>query len=200
MTAFTRTTITNLALRELTASRIEDFDDDQAEAIIARDVWDQAVGKTLERHEWQFAMKGVELARSAVVPAVRYAYAYTLPGDFVRLGAVAANSNMAPVLDQEDGFVVRDDGLWSNAERVFIEYVYNAPAIGTWPHRFVDVLVADLASVMASPLKSTAERERLEQLADKRLRIGRAIDSAQQQVGRRPAGSWRSAARGSWRG
>lgn len=199
MTAATRTTIVNLALRELGATRVDDYEDRTPEGVIARDCWEQAVRKALARHEWQFALKGAELARSSTTPATRFAYRYTLPGDFVRLAAVSSVSQMFPRLDMDGGFVMRDGSIDSDAETVFVEYVFDAPAIGAWSPWFIDVLVADLASVMASPLKSTTERERLEQLAEKRLREGRGIDSVQKAQRSIMPGGWRSAARGAWR-
>lgn len=199
MTAATRTTIVNLALRELGATRVDDYTESSPEAVIARDCWEQAVRKALARHEWQFAIKGAELARSATAPTTRFDYRYTLPGDFVRLAAVSASDTMSPRLDQDGGFVMRDGSIDTSSETVFVEYVYDAPAIGTWTPWFIDVLVADYASVMASPLKSTTERERLEQLAEKRLREGRGIDSVQKSQRSVYPGGWRSAARGGWR-
>lgn len=200
MTAATRTEITNLALREIGATRIEDWNDLDPSAIVARDVWDQARRTALGRHSWQFAMKGVELSRASVTPPTRYLYRYTLPGDFVRLDAAADNDRMDPVLDEFDGFVQRDGSIDANAERVWVEYVYDAPSIGAWPPWFCGVMAADLAALMSGPLKSTAERERLEQLADKRLKSGMSTDSIQQAARQRKAGGWRRAARGSWRG
>lgn len=199
MTAATRTTIVNLAMRELGTSRVDDYTDRTPEAVIARDCWEQAVRKALARHEWQFAIKAAELARSATTPTTRFDYRYTLPGDFVRLAAVSGNDTMSPRLDQDGGFVLRDGSIDTSSEYVFIEYVYDAPAIGTWSPWFIDVLVADYASVMASPLKSTTERERLEQLAEKRLREGRGIDSVQKAQRSPQSGGWRVAARGGWR-
>jgi hypothetical protein len=199
MTALTRTEIVNLALREVGASRVDDWNEASPEAVIARDMWTQAVRKALARHEWQFAMTTAELARASATPAARYLYRYTLPGNFVRLATVADNDRLDPVLDEGQGFVIRNGSLEASAERVFIDYVYDAPSIGTWPPWFIDVLTADYASVMASPLKSATERARLEQLAEKRLREGRGIDSVQQQVQRIRPGSWRMAAKGAWR-
>jgi hypothetical protein len=197
MTSLTRTDIINLALREIGTDRIDDWQESTPEADVARDMWEQAVRMTLARHEWTFSMKAASLARSANVPTVRYDYSYTLPGDFVRLGSVSDMSTMEPPLLD---YVMRSDGIWTSASAVYIEYVGYTddtdPAIGTWPAWFVNVLVCDLASLMASPLKSTTERERLEQLAEKRLRSGRTIDSQQDPPKRWREGSWVMAKRG----
>lgn len=197
MTDHTRTSIINLALREIGTDRIEIDTESTPEADVARDVWDQAVRHALGRHEWQFAMKGRGLALSASVPEVRYTKVFTLPGDFVRLGSVSEYATMEPPLLD---FVMRTDGIHCSKASCYIEYVYYVddtdPAIGTWPAWFVNVLAADLASLMASPLKSTTERERLEQLALDRLRTGRTIQSQQGAPQRWREGSWVTAHRG----
>jgi hypothetical protein len=142
-------------------------------------------------------MKAASLARSANTPAVRYDYCYTLPGNFVRLGAISDSQTMEPPLYD---YAMRDDGIWTSASAVYIEYVHytddTSPAIGAWPAWFTNVLVCDLASLMASPLKSTTERERLEQLAQSRLRSGRSIDSQQSPPERWRDGTWVQAKRG----
>lgn len=189
----TRTSIVNLALREIGTTRIDNWSDNVPEADIARDVWDHAVRNCLARHEWRFAMKGAQLNRSTVIPVTRYAYIYTLPGDYVRLGSISEQAVMEPPLLE---FRILEDGVHTNATSVYVEYVYNAPVIGTWSPWFVDVLVCDLASLMASPLKSSAERERLEQLAMSRLRGGRSIDSQHGPSLSHRGGSWVNAARG----
>ena len=197
MTDNTRTSLVNLALREIGTDRIDAWDEASPEADVARDVWGQAVRQALARHEWHFAMTSRSLARSSATPAVRYDYIYTLPGDFVRIGSVSEYATMEPPLID---YVMRADGIHCSKASCYIEYVYyvddEAPAIGTWPPWFVQVFTADLASLMASPLKSTTERERLEQLALDRLRTGRTIDSQQSPPKRWREGSWVTAHRG----
>lgn len=193
MTALTRTGIINLALREIGTDRIENYTDSGVAEDVANDVWDQAVLITLSRHEWRFAMRSASLPRSSTTPTTRYEYAYTLPGDFVRLGSLSDMETMEPPLDD---FSITENGVETNATAVYCEYVYNAPSEGAWSPWFVHVFVADLASFMAGPLKHVSERERLEQLAEKRLREGRSIDSQHQRVRFTREGSWIRAARG----
>ena len=199
MTAMTRTDILNLALREIGASRVDDFSEASAEAVIGRDCWEQAVRKALSRHEWQFAMKVAQCGRDGSVPVARYDYRYVVPADCIRLAYVADNTLFEPVLDQGAGYVQRAGFIETSALLVYVEYVYDAPSIGVWPSWFIDVLVADYASVMSSPLKSTTERERLEKLAEKRLSEARSLDSSQRPKHVPRPGGWRLAASGGWR-
>lgn len=193
MTALTRTDLVNLALREIGTDRVDDYTENSPEASVASDVWTQAVRMTLARHEWHFAMQSASLPQSATVPITRHDYVYTLPGDFIRLGSVSQYDTMEPPLLD---YVMRADGIHASVAAVFIDYVYDAPAIGTWSPWFISVFTADLASLMASPLKSSTERERLEELALARLRTGRTIDSQQGPVKMHRGGSWIDAHRG----
>ena len=99
-----------------------------------------------------------------------------------------------------EDFMVAGNTLLTSTDYVFIEYVYDAPAIGAWPAYFNHYLAALLASEMASPLKSTTERERLEGLIEKRLGHARSLDSVQGPVLTLPTSNWLSAMRGLRRG
>lgn len=192
-----RTEIVNLALREIGTFRVDDWTDDAPEADVARDVWDQARRMTLSRHEWHFAKAFRQLARSAETPAARWTYYYTLPADCLRTCIVSARAGLD---DEFTGYDITEQGVATDATAIFIEYIRDHTTEGTWPAWFVSVMVADLASLMASPLKSETARERLEKLAMSRLAQARSLDSQQAPVKAFPVGSWVSAARGArWR-
>lgn len=198
-TSFTETNVVNLALREIGTYRIESFTEGSPEARAARDVWDQVVWSSLEAHEWTFAKKYASLARiTTETPAARWTYAYQLPSDFVRLGAVADNSTMRPEM-AEDEFENLDGKLYTDAEYVYLAYVYAKTTPGTWPAYFVDYVAACLAARISSVLKATTERERLEQLRVVQLGRSRSLDSVQTPVKVQAAGQWRAAMMGSWR-
>lgn len=193
MTSRTRTSLINEALREIGTDRIEDADERTVEADVARDVYDKARRMSLARHGWRFAIKGASLARSSETPATRYDYLYTLPGDFVRLEVISEYQTMEPPLE---AFTFVSQGVLTSAALVYIEYVYDAPPEGAWPSWFADLFVADLASLMSSPLKSETVRERMEQLANNRLATARSLDSQHRPVKRYREGNWVTAMRG----
>lgn len=195
MSAWTKTSVTNLALREIGTYRINDFDaDTSAEARVARDVWDLVLAVALEAHEWMWASKDASLTRIGAA-ATRFAYEYQLPADFVRLGRVCPDSVMSVALDGSQ-FAVHDGKVLCSESYVYISYVYNKSTPGTWPGYFVSYFAAVLAAEMASALKSTTERERLEQLQVKRLAEARIRDSVQTPVQLIGAGRWRQAMQG----
>ncbi len=197
-TGFTSTTIANLALREIGTYRIEDFNESSPEARVVRDVWDQVVRSALEAHEWTWAKKYAALSRLGETPAARWTYAYGVPDDFVRLVTVSANSTMRPEM-AEDEYEFLDEKIYTDAETPYLAYVYSKTTVGTWPAYFVDYVAVALAARLASVLKATTERERLEQLRIATLGRSRSLDSVQTPIKVLAAGQWRAAMMGSWR-
>lgn len=196
MTALTETGLVNLALREIGAYRIEALNENSSEAAIARDVMPEAVRFCLSVHDWRFALKLEQLQRSnSFTPAARFSFAYQLPADFIRLGTVADNERMSPVLEDYD-YTIAGGFVLASTEFLFCEYVHHHITYSTWPAWFTRYVTAVLASEMASPLKSTTERERLEALAKDRLGHARSVDSVQMPVKRPPMGRWQQAMMG----
>jgi hypothetical protein len=191
-----RTDIVNLALLDVGVKpSVASWDEDSTEAEYARAAWDQAVAEALTAHSWLFATKQVQLQRSGTEPVARYEYAYELPGDYVRLGAIADSDRMYPPLRDYRPFSV--DGrlmIAASAEYVFIEYVYNAPNIGYWPPHFVKFLSAVLAVPLSNSLKTI--RQDLDKLVTQRLAHAKSIDSLQLPPREPPMTGWQRAMRG----
>jgi hypothetical protein len=84
----------------------------------------------------------------------------------------------------------------TNEASCFVEYVALLEDPASWAPHFVDYFVAVLASKIASPLKSTVERGRLVEYAEKSaLPMARSIDSTLQPPKRPPLGNWIKAMR-----
>lgn len=195
MASWTETDITNLALREIGSYRINDYaTGTEAEAKVARDVWPFTLVAALEAHEWMWATKDAALTRIGAA-STRFDYEWQLPSDFIRLGRVSDDSNMLRLLDSQH-FAIQDGKLLCSSDALYVSYVYNKSTPGTWPGYFASYFAAFLAAEMAAPLKSTTERERLEQLKDRRLAEARVRDSVQTPVQLMQTGNWRQAMRG----
>lgn len=195
MSTLTRTGIMNLALREICALRVDDWQEDSPHADIGRDVWDQARRKALSRTEWSFARRTRKLGQTTAETDSAFTYKYGRPGDFIRFVQAADNVDFEPIMYDHD-FLEEDGSYYSDAENFYLRFVYDHETVGAWPPLFVDVLVADLAAVMASPLKSTTAREGLEELALKRLRDGRSGEGSQKPTVFMPASRWVRAQKG----
>ena len=184
----TKTSIVNQALREIGSYRVDDIDTDPgADAQVARDIWETCRRFALSCNEWRFATRTVQLAQLAIAPVGPYAVAYAMPSDLIYLGAVANTSTLDPPLREWD---VMDNVLFAKDHAIFISYTYDHITTGLWPAWFVDYMVALLAARMASALKSTTERQRLEDLAMKRQGYAKSADGSQQPVRRQPEGDW----------
>lgn len=189
----TKTTVSNLALREIGTYRIEDFDtEDSAEAEVLRDVWDDTLRSCLSRHEWRFAMKQAQLQQGDT-PTARYDYQYRLPADYVRLSVVSDQETMEPQTDWDVVYMAGEPvpSVISASDACYVEYVALIEDPASWAPHFVDYFVAVLASRIAAPLKSTVERGRLVDYAEKAaLPMARSIDSTMQPSKRPPLGNW----------
>lgn len=197
MAAFTRTYVTNLALALIGTERIEDYNDDDAAAALARDVWDVCVLECLEAHEWRWAAETTQL-QQGTNPDVGYDHKYQLPANFARINAVYSSSTMLQGEIIED-WEIRGGWLHTDSDYVFIDYVRDDVAIGAWPAYFAQYVAAVLAFHISSTQKSTSETERFYQVAMQRLGIARSRDSTQQPTRRPPPGRWIRAVRGNYR-
>lgn len=188
----TTTTVANLALREIGTYRIESFEEDSADAEIVRDLWEDTLRSCLSRHEWRFAMKQVELQQGDS-PVARFAYSYPLPADYIRMSSACERSDANdPIMDFE---IVHNTSfpnpvMLTDAKSVFLDYVALIEDPNYWSPWFVDFFVVTLASKLAAPLKSTTEKQRLEELVDVKLRHARSVDSTMQSPRRPPVGNW----------
>lgn len=191
-----RTSIVNLALLDVgVAPSVESWDEDSTEAEYARAAWDQAVAEALVAHSWLFATKQAQLQRYGTDPSARYEYAYNLPSDYVRLGAISDNDTMYPPLRDYRPFAV--DGLLmigASAEEVWIEYIYNAPEVGRWPPHFIKFLSAVLAVPLSNAMKTV--RQDLDKVVTQRLAHAKSIDSLQLPPREPPLSNWQLAMRG----
>ena len=188
MTSLSKTTVVNLALRELGTYRIDDVDTtDSPEAQVARDLWEATRLLALSMHEWTFAAAFATLQPLADPPPGLYGYAYQLPGDVLYLGTISERPSLDPILRD---FEMIGSQIWTDKAPLYCSYTRDHTIVGQWPAWFVDYMVATLASRMCSPLKTMVERDRLEKLADMRLGRARSIDSTQQPVRRVPEGNW----------
>lgn len=172
------------------------YDERSASAEVANDVWDHAVRLALTAHDWPFARRVEELARRNMTPKLSYQYVYQQPSDFLRRGRISDSSSHFDGQPEFACYQLTEHGYETDAETIFLEYIYDRPAEAVWPPFFVDYFVALLAAKITSPLKSARAKQGLEQLADARLASARSQSSSQQPRQRIPMGRWASARRG----
>lgn len=79
------TSICNLALQKLGASRIVSLSENSRNAESVSAAYPQQRDNELRKYLWKFAKKRATLAASAVAPAFTYDNAFPVPADFLRL-------------------------------------------------------------------------------------------------------------------
>ncbi len=151
-----QTEIANLALRRFSQSRITDINQNSPAANAIRDVWDNSRRSALRAYPWNFAKTPAELAASATTPLFKWAYAYPLPVDFLRLlscNSVPAGTSVT-YFDIGSGQPYASDRpvLLSNYSTAQIEYIRDETEFETWSDDFVEAFSYKLAHAVAPAL------------------------------------------------
>jgi len=154
-----------------------------------------AVKWCLEKGQWKFAMRSVQLDYSPSVepgfPGLQYAF--NLPDDLVRLAGVFQDESMkVPYLDyrEEGGF------LWGNLETMYVRYVSDDESCGgdfsLWPQSFIELVEIHLAAKVAKPLTQDDNlQDKLEAKRDRIvLKAALARDAMEEPTKFPPPGSW----------
>jgi hypothetical protein len=192
-----RTDVINIALQAVSANQIADPDEDTESARQTKLVYDQCVREELESHAWFFAKTQASLPANFAAPAFKYAVAYNLPPDFIRLVelddkwvfSVLRGVDTAPVPFYEmNGRSILTD-ITAPLKITYIRDVVNETA--TWSPLFISAVALALATKVAMPLTKS---EGMVALMDKRYReaVSRArrANAIQQPPAHMPDGSW----------
>jgi len=171
--------ICSRALLKLGAASIASFDDGTAEAEITGNLYEGVRDALLSTHPWNFATGQVALARLAVEPVADFAYAFQLPGDFLRALSVGHGGAGRGVI-----YRIAERRLHTNSPDVVLSYIFR-PVESEYPPFFAQLLVARLAAEFCIPLtESTSRAESLLKIFESDLRRARNIDAQQDTPGR----------------
>lgn len=162
------------ALIRIGAAPVSAFDDGSAEAEIAGALYAPVRDALLSAYPWSFATGQAALNRLAEPPAADYAFAFTLPTDFLR-ALSAGNGGRGRGLSYRLGRGV----LLCDAEEVLLTYIFR-PEPEEFPPFFDAALIARLAAEFCIPVtENTSRAEALYRLADLEFRRARQIDAQQ---------------------
>jgi len=146
----TTTEVCNLALSEIGAKLLTDFDTDTSEeARACRLHYAQTRDALLRRHQWNFAQTRVDLVEADDAPISDWDTAWELPADCVRVISLPSDSPYKP--HQEfavEGRLV----LVRDLTEVTLLYISNAVPIADWDPLFVDALALALAGKLAKSI------------------------------------------------
>lgn len=146
----TETEICNLALSEIGARQLVDFDTDTTEeARACRLHYAQTRDALLRRHQWNFALTRADLDEAADEPISDWDTAWELPADCVRVISLPSDTPYKP--HQEfavEGRLVLVRGL----DAVTLLYVSSAAPIADWDPLFIDAMALSLAIKLAKSI------------------------------------------------
>lgn len=106
------------------------------------------IEEILGQFDWNGASRRIQLAESAESPVFGFAHAYQLPADFLRL--VSAETDAEP-------YKVEGDRLLTDAEEVYLVYVFRPSEPNQLPHYLKKAIISGLAYRLTTPLSSNEQ-------------------------------------------
>lgn len=171
--------IWNTALQRLGTRRVDTDTEDTAEAEALEAVYDDALAEVLEAHPWSFARKAVQLSRLVATPVEVWAYFYALPADLVSIIRVSDGTDNCEVFtgpsipyERQD-----DDRIATDAEAVYLAYIYASTDPNLWTPSFRSALAWKLATEVAYQLaESTTKTDWCESKYQTELMKAKSLD------------------------
>ncbi|WP_294609746.1 hypothetical protein [uncultured Gilliamella sp.] len=150
---------------------IADFSDDNTQARLVYNLFEDVKDSLLRSHPWNFAIKRTKLSPLADVPAYGYKYKFNTPSDLIRLLSIDS-----PAIGLD--FKLEGSHILTNINSLNLRYVFRNDDISTWPSDFISAVKYELASQIAFPItKSDSIKQSLEQKAQYKLTIAKLANS-----------------------
>lgn len=170
----TRTDLANRALSHIGDMPISSIDEDSKPARACKEFISDVIDEVLRDHRWNCAISRVTLSRLSTPPNHGFAYAYQLPGDFLRL--LELNGEQ---YEGSDEYFEIEEGkrLLSNADEAKVRYVrrIDVPAFDPLLAKAVS---ASLAAAICIPLnRDVSMQAQLEALAQRAISRARRVDA-----------------------
>ena len=172
--------IVSRALVLIGAEPITSFTENTTEALVANNMYEDAVRTSLSTARWRFATQQATLAQLASDPTGRFNAAHQLPADLLVLHAITVNDNLL-------NYTVYGDKVFSDQstqDSLVADFTFRAKE-NTFPSYFSLAVEYALASILATSIaRDDGLMVRIEQKAQQLLAKARNLDS-QQQTSRR---------------
>ena len=141
-------TICSNALLQLGAQSISAFDEGTDLSLLCSNLWEQTRDGVLRGHPWNCATKRVSLAPSAVAPVYEFAFAFDLPGDFLRLHDADTLYN----------YKIEGRQILSDENPLFLKYIFRNKEVPTYDALLIEAMTWGMMAVLAYPItKSTTK-------------------------------------------
>lgn len=156
----------------------------------------------IEQHEWRFCLKRATLVELVTNPSTRWAFAYQLPSDCLKVRRVLTDNihqgtiftapesypnNRGLGLDDEMGAPFQQEGeiIYTNEPDAVLAYQFDQVNVNKWPPAAYSALGYLLASYMAGPVirgkSGAATADRLRTMAFSMASAAAASDAARGQ-------------------
>ncbi len=173
------------ALVKIGSAPILGFDEGSAAAEVASLLYPSTRDALLSAHPWNFATAQRQLAPLVSSPTADYAYAFQLPGDYLRALSAGAGRRGRGLT-----YRIAERRLHAHAEEVILTYIFR-PNEADFPPFFDHVLIARLAAEFCIPLTENSSRaEALARVAEEEFRRARLIDAQEETAGGFDLAGW----------
>ena len=169
----TPVSICSSALLMLGDNPINSFSDPTDRARMAAATWDQARDFVLRSHPWNCAVKRVTLAPTTTAPAFEWSYAFTLPGDCLRVLSVGLDGERPP-------YKVEGREILMMTNVCQLRYVWRNDNPATWDSMLVWGMTNVMRSIFAYGLTQSGSLEQLvQQVLQPLIRQAQAVDGSE---------------------
>lgn len=152
MSVTSETQIANLALTRIGDKQIASIDSTGKTEALCKLHYPICRDSLLRMHPWNFAVKRVTLALSAITPNHEFDYQHALPSDFIKMGRTGWEA------DGYNDAEYRIEGkfLLANDETATIEYIARITDVAQFDDLFVDLLAQRLAAEISMAITDNA--------------------------------------------
>ena len=175
----------NDALGQIGAARITAIDDQSINANHCAVFYPSLRDGLLRSHHWNFAMQRVALAADVTAPVSEFAYAYTLPGDCLKVVDYAGGTPSSSVVWSSEyagmrfvpRYKIEGRKLLTNDGVVYIRYLKQVTNVGEWDGMFYQAVTSLLASKLATAISHDHKMAlALQKVGDHLLGLAMAVD------------------------
>jgi hypothetical protein len=162
------------ALVELGGLPINSFDNLSDRALAAANLYPQIRDAVLRSHPWNCATKRVVLSPDSVAPAFGWDYAFTLPGNNLRVLSITPDREREP-------FALEDGKILCDTDTVYLRYIYRNDNPAKWDATLTRAMTLAMAAVLAIPVTEDKDKKvEKERELQALLRTARAVDGQEE--------------------
>ncbi|WP_295539272.1 hypothetical protein [uncultured Pseudacidovorax sp.] len=169
-----KVSICSAALLQFGKDPINSFEEDNDRARLCSNLYPVEADSLLRENDWNCSLQRVVLAPMATPPAYGFAAQFELPGDFLRLVAVADARIDSPACRT---FKVEGRRILASGTALPITYVFRSDE-SVWDSKLVELMIARMLWKLAYPVTaSTSLRDELRGEYQRLATLARAVDS-----------------------